>query len=36
LEKLLEGVARKHFATDIIAKKNLDAGYWWPILFKDT
>jgi len=24
-----------HFATNIIAKKILDAGYWWPILFED-
>jgi hypothetical protein len=24
-----------HFATDISTKKILDAGYWWPILFKD-
>ncbi len=25
-----------HFATNIITKKILDVGYWWPILFKDT
>jgi len=26
----------RHFATYIIAKKILDAGYWWPTVFKDT
>ncbi len=25
-----------HFTTGIIAKKSLDAGYWWPTIFKDT
>jgi hypothetical protein len=25
----------RHFVKDIIAKKNLDASYWWPTLFKD-
>jgi hypothetical protein len=24
-----------HFVVDITAKKILDVGYWWPILFKD-
>jgi hypothetical protein len=28
-------VAKGHFVVDIIVKKNLDAGYWWPTLFKD-
>jgi hypothetical protein len=28
-------VAKGHFVVNIIAKKILDAGYWWPILFKD-
>jgi len=36
LKELHEGVARGHFVVDIIAKKKLDVGYWWPILFKDT
>ncbi len=31
-----EGVARGHFATNIIAKRILDVKYWWPTLFKDT
>jgi len=29
-------VARRHFVANIIAKKILDARYWWPTLFKDT
>jgi hypothetical protein len=24
----------ENFATNIITKKNLDVGYWWPILLK--
>jgi hypothetical protein len=35
LKELHEGVVGGHFATDIIAKKNLDARYWWPTLFED-
>jgi hypothetical protein len=30
-----KGVVGGHFTTDIIAKKTLDARYWWPTLFKD-
>ncbi len=29
-------MARGHFATNIIAKKLIDASYWWPTLFNDT
>jgi len=36
LKELHEGMARRHFATNITTKKILDAGYWWLILFKDT
>jgi hypothetical protein len=36
LKELCEKVARKYFATYITTKKKLDAGYWWPTLFKDT
>jgi hypothetical protein len=25
-----------HFTAYIIKKQKLDAGYWWPTLFKDT
>ncbi len=35
LKELHEGVVGRHFATNITAKKFLDAGYWWPTLFKD-
>jgi hypothetical protein len=29
-------MARRHFVANIIAKKILDVGYWWPTLLKDT
>jgi len=29
-------VAKGDFVANINAKKILNAGYWWPILFKDT
>jgi hypothetical protein len=35
LKELHKRVARKHFVANIIAKKNLDSGYWWPALFQD-
>jgi hypothetical protein len=34
LEELHEGMVG-HFITNIIVKKILDVGYWWPILFND-
>jgi hypothetical protein len=36
LNKLHEGMVRRHFVTDIIAKKIMDAGYWWLTLFKNA
>ncbi len=36
LKELCEGVVGGHFVIDITEKKILDAGYWWPTLFKDT
>jgi len=36
LKELHEGMARGNFVANIIAKKILDVGYWWPTLFKDT
>jgi hypothetical protein len=36
LKDLHEGVVRGHFVIDIIAKKILHVGYWWPTLFQDT
>jgi hypothetical protein len=36
LKELHEGVARRRFAANIIAKKIMDVGYWWPTLFKVT
>jgi len=35
LKELHEGVIGRHFTTNITTKKILDAGYWWPTLFKD-
>jgi hypothetical protein len=34
-KELHEGMVGGHFAIDIIAKKILDVGYWWPTLSKD-
>jgi hypothetical protein len=36
LKELYEGVVRGHFVIDIIAKKILNARYWWPTLFNDS
>jgi hypothetical protein len=35
LKELHERMVGRHFATNITAKKILDASYWWPTLFKD-
>jgi hypothetical protein len=36
LQDLHEGFGGGHFATNIIAKKIFNAGYWWPKLFHDA
>jgi len=36
LKELHEGVVGRHFAINIIVKKILDVGHWWPTLFKGT
>jgi hypothetical protein len=36
LKELHEGVIGGHFVANIIAKKIIDVGYWWPTLFKET
>ena len=36
LKELHKGNAGGHFSQDIIVRKVLDAGYWWPTLYKDT
>jgi hypothetical protein len=36
LKELHERVVGGHFAVEIIKKKILDVGYWWPTLFKNT
>ena len=36
LQELHKGNAGGHFSQDITIRKVLDAGYWWPTLYKDT
>ena len=36
LQELHKGNAGGHFFQDITIHKVLDAGYWWPTLYKDT
>jgi hypothetical protein len=36
LHEFHEGIGGGHFVVDIIAKKILDVGYWWPKLFHDA
>ena len=31
-----DGIAAGHFASEITARKVLQAGLWWPTLFKDA
>ncbi len=35
LKELHEGMVGRHVAANIISKKILNLGYWWPIIFKD-
>jgi len=35
LVDLHEGSIRRHFGSNIVVKKILTFGYWWPILYKD-
>ncbi len=32
MQELHGGVAKGHFSSNIIMKKNLDVGYWWPTM----
>ncbi len=36
MRELHEGPSGSHFAIEIMQKKILDAGYWWPTLYKDV
>ena len=36
LQELHKGNAGGHFSQEIQVHKVLDAGYWWPMLYKDT
>jgi hypothetical protein len=36
MRELHEGPSGGHFATKITQRIILDAGYWWPITYKDV
>jgi hypothetical protein len=35
MKELHEGPSRGHFVIEIMQKKILDAGYWWPTMYRD-
>jgi hypothetical protein len=35
MKELHEGPLRRHFVTEIMQRKILNVGYWWPIMYKD-
>ncbi len=36
MKELHEGPSKRHFATEIMQRKILDTGYWWPTMCKDV
>jgi len=36
MKELHEGLLRGHFVIEITQRKTLDAGYWWPTMYKDV
>ncbi len=36
MKKLHEGPSGGHFAIEIMQRKILFVGYWWPIMYKDV
>jgi hypothetical protein len=36
IKELHEGPSKKQFATEIMQRKILDAGYWWPTMYMDV
>ncbi len=36
MRELHEGPLGGHFAIKIMERKILDAGYWWPTMYKDV
>jgi hypothetical protein len=36
MKELHEGLLRGHFVIEITQRKILDAGYWWPTMYKDV
>jgi hypothetical protein len=36
MKELHEGRSKGHFATEMMQKKILDVGYWWPTMYKDV
>jgi hypothetical protein len=36
MKELHEGPSGRHFTTEITQKKILDAGYWWPTMYRNV
>jgi hypothetical protein len=36
MKELHEGPIGRHFAIEITQRKILDAGYWWPTMYRDV
>ncbi len=36
MKDLHEGPSKGHFAIEIMQRKILDVGYWWPTMYKDV
>jgi hypothetical protein len=36
MKELHEGPSWGHFVIEIMQRKILDAGYWWPTMYKDV
>jgi hypothetical protein len=31
-----EGPSRRHFVTELMQRKILDVGYWWPTMYRNV
>ncbi len=36
MKELHEGPLRGHFVIEIMQRKILDVGYWWPTMYRDV
>jgi hypothetical protein len=36
MKELHAGPSKRHFTTEIMQRKILDAGYWWPTIYIGT